>query len=423
MNERDTVWEIAVVGAGAAGLMAAIFAAKSGARVLLLDSKEKIGAKILMSGGTRCNLTNEKVTERDYESEQPNLLKAPLRAYNAEQTLRFFESIGVEVEAETGGKFFPVTHSGRTVLEALVKELKKSNVTLKTGCKVTTLSKPSETAPFDLEGDGFHVQARAVVLTTGGLSFPATGSDGTGYKLAKAFGHTLVETSASLTPLLTTDADWKSISGVSLPVKLTYTGAEKKRSYEGSFLFTHFGFSGPVVLNISRHWIRDKSLGKKIRVNFLPDTEESEFRENFLQSIGKSPGKQLGSLLSMGLPTRFVEVFLAKMGLSSQTVLNQLRREDRERLVRELFGYELPVSGDRGYAKAEVTAGGIPLNEVDKNTMESKKQPGLFFAGEILDVDGRIGGFNFQWAWSTGTVAARGAAKFVQVTDTQNGDR
>ena len=414
------LWDVAVVGAGAAGLMTAIVAAKqSGAPILLLDSREKIGAKILMSGGTRCNVTNQRVTEKDFESENKRVLRDVLKTFSSEKAAEFFRELGVDLVVEPGGKYFPSTHSARTVLDALQRECEKRGVHLAAGAKITKITREGNN--FILDGaaeSSWH--AKTVVICTGGLSYPASGSDGTGYEIAKSFGHSLIFTTPALTPLQTDDADWKSLSGVSLPVRLTlWSGSKKEAVFEDSFLFTHFGFSGPAALNISRHWVRrEEKSSRKLTGNFLPSETEEDFRKALAAAAKKYPNQRLKSFVSEKAPERFTEVFLRKLGIPDAVILNQLKRGERELLIRSLFHFPLSVTGVVGYGKAEATAGGVDLREVDPKTLESKLQPGLFFAGEILDVDGRIGGFNFQWAWSSGFVAGRAAARY---NDTQQG--
>lgn len=415
------IWDVLVIGAGAAGLMTAITAKKAGVpNLLLLDSKEKIGAKILMSGGTRCNLTNEKVLEQDFQTEQKNILRSVLQFFPSDDAIVFFQDLGIEFVREEGGKFFPSTHSGRTVLEALQKEIQNQKIEIHAAKKVTDLT--FEKDHFVAAGNDFSYQAKCVILTTGGLSFPATGSDGTGYSLARKFGHRIIETSPSLTPLKSSEQDLKALSGLTLPVKLTLRAQGKKIiSYEGSFLFTHFGYSGPVALDISRHWIREMGDHKEIEASFLPEQTEEAFQETLLREIKKWPNRQLTTFLNEWLPKRVTEVILKKVqavdarlkyaaSTSEGVVFNQVTKEARQALLKYIFRHPLQVTGTLGYEKAEVTAGGVDLAEVHRRTLESKLQPGLFFAGEILDVDGRIGGFNFQWAWSSGVVAGLGAA-------------
>jgi predicted Rossmann fold flavoprotein len=403
------IWDVAIAGAGAAGLMAAIGCRRQGLAVLLLDSKEKIGAKILMSGGTRCNVTNQRVSDRDFETETRHSVRHVLAHFSPEDAVRFFRGLGVRVIPEAGGKFFPSTHSARTVLNALLREIMRLGVRLEAPRKVTEVR--AEGGVFTLRGAGFSHRARNVILATGGLSYPGTGSDGSGYPMAQSFGHSLIPTSPALTPLVTDDLDWKQLTGISLPVRLTLRVAGKIRNVgEGDFLFTHFGFSGPSVLDMSRHWIRSEG-EKKLEANFLPAEKEDAFRTLLAEAGQKTAAKSLRSFLAERLPERLVETLLAKHALARDLALARLKREDRERLLRALFHAPLSVTAAVGYVKAEVTAGGVDFREVDASTLESKLQPGLFFAGEILDVDGHIGGYNFQWAWASGVVAARGVAK------------
>lgn len=448
------VWPVVIVGAGAAGLMTAITAARIlnansvvgrslepqiNRKVLLLDTRAKFGAKIIMSGGTRCNLTNREVSEKDYATEEPNIVRAILRSYPSEQALKFFSEIGVETAEEPGiGKFFPVMESGQFVLEKLIHEANRLGVTIETPRRVTQLEprttlrlgsgQADQEPSFQITGEGFEYVAQKVVLTTGGLSFPSTGSDGTGDAIVQKLGHTILYRAPSLTPLVTADEDWKKLTGIALEAKLTMVeNAKPIKSFQGSFLFTHFGFSGPVVLNISRYWIRSQpsphpggvehnhtppGCGEgKIVVNFLPTHTEDKIRKEIVQGHYLFPRQTIKTyLVQKKLPERFVKTLLEKCQVKEITQLCDLKKEERERLLKELFRHELSVTGDKGYAKAEVTAGGVDLREIRKETMESRKVNGLYLAGEILDCDGRIGGFNFQWAWATGWLAGRAVA-------------
>lgn len=407
-------YDVAVVGAGAAGLTSAIAAARSGpVSVLLLDGREVIGAKILMSGGTRCNVTHVKVALSDYCSETPRTVRNVLNAFTADKTLRFFKELGVELILEETGKYFPATHSAATVLHALVEEVRKRNVQMITGVKITEVRK--EETGFVLTGKDGRFQAQTVILCTGGLSFPSTGSDGIGYGIAESLGHTRIETSPSLTPLLTSDAHWKPLSGLTLDCRLElWAQGRKQAEFKDSFLFTHIGFSGPAALNISRHWLRAPAESKpEIRACFLPQFHENSLREKILGESQTYASRSVKRWLSGLLPDRLADVLLRRAGIPESLTMNQCTREHREALIRQCLQSALAVSGTSGYAKAEVTAGGIDLREVDPRTLESLKVPGLFFAGEIVDVDGRIGGFNFQWAWASGHAAGQAAAKKI----------
>jgi len=407
---RRIIFDTIIVGAGAAGLMCALQSRLHPRSILILDAKPKIGAKILMSGGTRCNVTNKSVTKGDYQSEKLNLAARVLAAYSSEKAVEFFKSLGVHLVEETGGKLFPVTHSGRTILDALTRALTQKEIEIAAGRKATRAVRAPD-GLFLIGGDGFEFKTRSLVLCTGGLSYPATGSDGAGYSIAKSFGHTMIETSPSLTPLVSNDGLWHKLSGLALPSRLSFWLDGKKTAvYEGPLLFTHFGYSGPAVLNISRHWIRAGSREKKITVNFVYEKGEEAFRAQLDYAKAGSPKKQLRTWLMDYFPVRFVEVLFMKTKIPEDRILADLKKEERETCLAALGRLDLPVTSCLGYQKAEVTAGGIPLDEIDTATMESRLVPGLFFAGEILDVDGRIGGFNFQWAWASGYQAARGVS-------------
>ncbi len=412
--------DIAVVGAGAAGLMTAIWAGRTARQskrplsVWLFDTREKIGAKILMSGGTRCNVTNRVVTPADFQGGPPHFVKHVFQAFTPAASIRFFKEIGVELVLEPTGKYFPVTHSAETVLTALIEQCNKTGATLKTGICIHQIEKRADGFYLRDKKTAAEFQAQKVVLTTGGLSYPSTGSDGTGYALAQSLGHSLTPTYPALTPLLTEDPDWRALSGVTHEVRLTYSLNEKKvRETRDSFLFTHFGFSGPAALDISRHVASAPvDSNATIRACFLPQIKEEALKTLWERMQKQHPKKLIKSFLTveMSLPKRLAETLLKKSGLNGQSLLAGLSGEKRKKLMEMLFHCPLPVTGVFGYKKAEVTAGGVNLKEVRVATMESKITPGLYLAGEILEVDGRIGGVNFHWAWCTGAVAGQSAA-------------
>jgi len=397
--------DVIIVGAGAAGLMTAIIAARGGLKVLLLEGQKKVGAKILMSGGTRCNVTNKKVSEKDYSSEHLIDVRNILRSFDNQKTIHFFKELGVELVLEPTGKYFPTTNSGKTVLDALLREVNRVGVELLTERKVVALRKIDQ--GFVVQGEGFQLETSTVVLTTGGLSYPGTGSDGTGYRLAQTFGHGMIETIPALTPLTTKNADFKSLSGITLDVTLNLISeGQKIFSTRESFLFTHLGFSGPAALDISRHYLRAKE-PRGIIINFMGDQNPEVFQQHLLTLQQNNSRKALKNILLEHMPQRLADVLLKKSGIDALTMMNQLNRESRQRIINNCFRCPLPITGVVGYTKAEVTAGGISFAEINSKNLESQLQPGLFFAGEILDVDGRIGGFNFQWAWASGYTVAQ----------------
>ena len=412
-GEGEPSVDVAVVGAGAAGLATAIFAARrlGPRRVLLLDGATRPGAKILVSGGSRCNVTNRVVTDRDFSGGPPHLVRRVLRAFTADETVGFFREIGVALHEEEHGKLFPDTHKARTVLDALLVEAARRGVDLRVGRRVTGV-RPLGNA-FALAAGNESWRAGRIVLATGGLSLPKTGSDGTGYAMVRSLGHTLVPATPALVPLVLEGRFHEGLSGVSQEVdlKLVATGS-KAFHLRGALLWTHFGASGPAILDVSRHFLRARLLGREPRLfaNLLPDLGPEGVADLLLQAVRRRPKAGLGSILEGRLKASVIQAVCQEQGTLAAASLSQLPRETRQRLVAGLAARELVVRDSRGYDFAEVTAGGVPLEEVDLHTMESRHCPGLHLVGEILDVDGRLGGFNFQWAWSSASVAARGLA-------------
>ena len=406
--------DVAVVGAGAAGLAAAIFTArqKPGVRIAVLDGAPKVGAKILVSGGGRCNVTHDRVEAMDFWGGSPNVVRRILTAFSVEQTVAFFKEIGVDLHLEDRGKLFPDSNSAQTVLDALLGELRRLQVELRNPHRVTAVARKDD--QFLLSSPAGDLTARRVVLATGGLSLPKTGSDGLGHRLATSLGHTLVSTTPGLEPLLLEGDFHVGLSGIALPVEIAVRVAGKKPvRLEGPMLWTHFGISGPAALDASRHWQRARLEGAAVSVtaNLLPGNDFAAADANLLKLAQSQPRTSLRNTLSTLLPGKVADAVLERLKIPGDTTMANFSKEHRRALVQALLEWPLPVVGGRGYNFAEVTAGGVPLAEVDPSTLGSRCCPGLYFTGEILDVDGRLGGFNFQWAWSSAWVVASALAR------------
>ncbi len=401
---------IAIVGAGAAGLATAIFAARRGVRepIALFDGAVRPGAKILVSGGSRCNVTNSVVTEADYAGSALHLVRRVLRGFGVLETIAFFREIGVPLHEEQDGKLFPDAERSAVVLGALLAEAERLGVALRAGERVVSVE--AQGAGFRLRTSRDSLQASRVVLATGGLSLPKTGSDGHGLRLAATFGHSAVPTTPALVPLVLAGGFHVPLSGVAHEVTLTVrengrAGARRT----GSLLWTHFGVSGPVVLDVSRAWLRARIEGRSptLEGNLAPALGFEAAERELLGLAKRSPHLSLARALARWLPGAVAEAIASEHGLGAAP-LGRLPRDERRACVKSVVARTLPVVDSRGYSFAEATAGGVPLGELDTRTMESRRRRGLFLVGEMLDVDGRVGGFNFQWAWSSAWVAAGG---------------
>jgi predicted Rossmann fold flavoprotein len=406
-------WDVVVIGAGAAGLMAAITAAERGRRVLLLEKNRKPGVKILMSGGTRCNLTHATDNRGIVEAFGPpgRFLHSALAAFGVAETIAFFEAEGVATKVEETGKVFPVSNRALEVLDALLRRLHRSGATLALGEPVLEL----EPAPagFTLRTPQRLLQARRVILTSGGRSYPGCGTTGDGYDVARRLGHTVVPPRPALVPVRV-NAPWVAeLRGVTLPdvAVRVLAGQATLASRRGSLLFAHFGLSGPVVLDVSRAISGHADPASlRLEIDLLPDVKEPALDEFLRRESIASGKKQLAAVLSTHLPRRLCDALLVHARMPAERKAAALSKAERAELGRQVKRLTLPVAGTLGFEKAEVTAGGITLEEVDSRTLRSKCIPELFIAGEVLDLDGPIGGYNFQAAWSTGWRAGEAAA-------------
>jgi hypothetical protein len=434
------IWDIAIIGAGAAGLAAAIFAgetaraAEQSRKIALLDSAKRIGAKILVSGGGRCNVTHETIQPDDFNGSR-HIVRNVLAAFDEKATVRWFASLGVSLKREETGKLFPVSDSARTVLEALLRRCAELGISVLTQHRVQGLAflpgdvearhavplqegQPQRAAPtmsmFLVHHEQGALRARRVIMATGGRSLPRTGSDGSGWEIVRRLGHTVTDTYPALVPLvLRDDMFHAALSGVSLQVELsTFANGKRIDRRVGSLLWTHFGVSGPVVLDASRHWIIARASGHtaELRCNFFPGRSFEHVEKLLIDTAHVRPRVSVGKTLEEYFPARFVTALVRWAAIDPAVVLSQLPRAQRRTLVHALTNFSLPVVQERGWNFAEVTAGGVPLQEINFRTLESRKVPGLYLIGEMLDCEGRIGGFNFQWAWATGYLAGRAAS-------------
>lgn len=409
---------LVVVGAGAAGLMTAIQAGRSGLRgVVALDGARKLGAKILVAGGGRCNVTHHAVDERDYAGSSPASIRRVLSRFTVEHCVEFFEGLGVRLKREDTGKLFPVTDDARTVLDALLGAAAAAGVSLEHPCRVETVE-PLDSGGFLVRGPWGSLRAARLALCTGGCSLPKSGSDGAGLAMARGLGHGVTERVVpSLVPLLLAEGCWlRELSGVAVPAELRVLapGGRRLVRFRNAVLCTHFGLSGPAALDISRHWTLEHAAdpGVRLQMALLPDMDETGCDRWLLEGTGRG----VLARLREHLPERMARAVLEAAGVPADATPQRIDRERRRDLVRHLVGLDLPVTGDRGFTHAETTAGGVPLREVHLETMESRIRAGLHLAGEVLDVDGRIGGFNFQWAWASGFVAGSAAAASLRET-------
>jgi predicted Rossmann fold flavoprotein len=413
--------DVAIVGAGAAGLFAAAWAGRTarelggGTSIVAVDGARKLGAKILVAGGGRCNVTHWKVGEADFAGSTPPAIRKVLARFTVDDTAAFFAAAGVELKREDTGKLFPVTDSARTVLDALVREATRAGAELVHPARVEAIGRDAD--GFLLATPLGGIRAGRVILCTGGRSLPKSGSDGGGHALAAALGHSLTAPIVpALVPLVVPTGHWLTeLSGLTLPTEVVLRGAGGKqlKACTGSTLCTHVGLSGPAVLDISRHWlvarVQSPAAPPRLTINWLPGTTADAVERLLLAAAGRPAV----TILREHLPDRLARRLCELAGVPAG---GDLPRDARRRLVELLTAMPLEVTGDRGFTVAEATAGGVPLSEVRLDTMESRVCPGLHLAGEVLDVDGRIGGFNFQWAWSSGFLAGAAVARLGRPT-------
>jgi len=407
-------FDVAIVGAGAAGLATAIAAGREASRagrsrrVVLVDGADAPGRKILVSGGGRCNVTHEVVRETDFRGSTPAAIRKVLRRFDVADTVELFRGLGVDLVREDGGKLFPASGRAREVLEALLSGARRAGATLLHPFRVTAVEPAGE--GFVAHGPQGRLRATRIVLATGGRSLPRTGSDGLGLEIARSFGHSVAEPIVpALVPLVVRSGHFlRELAGIAADARVEVRGASGRRiaSSRGPVLCTHFGLSGPAVLDASRHLVVARAAGERaaLAIDWLPARAPEQWDREILSRPGIGPGR---FLREAGLAGRLADALCLHAGLDPSRPMHDLARDRRRALVAAATDLAVPVEGDRGFDHAEVTAGGVPLAEIRLDSMESRLCPGLHLVGEICDVDGRIGGFNFQWAWASGAVAGR----------------
>ena len=398
-------YDCIVIGGGPAGMFAAITAAKNGKKVLLLEKNDRLGKKLLITGKGRCNVTNDCTAQEVLQNTPRNgrFLFSAMTAYPPEKIKAFFEERGCALKTERGNRVFPVSDSAKSILDCLQNELRRCKVTVKTA-RVKAIETENNIVCGVVTSDGV-IEAKSVILATGGASYPTTGSTGDGYAMAQALGHTIVPAEGSLVPLETEGHDCQDMQGLALRncgVKLL--NAKGKVLYKdfGELLFTHFGVSGPTVLSASCHL---KGEGCKLVIDLKPALEDNKLDERIQRDLEMYKNRSMENALTDLLPRSMIPVVLRRLEIDPSMQANSLTKQKRRALVELLKTFSITITGKRPVAEAIITSGGVKVSEIDPKTMESKKVPGLYFAGEIIDCDAYTGGFNLQIAWATAYAA------------------
>jgi len=388
-------FDIIIIGAGAAGLMCAIEAGKRGRKVLILDHANKAGKKILMSGGGRCNFTNYNVEADNYISNNPHFCKSAISRYSQWQFIELVEQYGIAYHQREHGQLF-CDNSSKDILSMLLNEADKYNVKILLNRSIQLISKKTDN-DYRVKSSGHQYQCCSLVIASGGLSISKMGASPFGYKIAEQFGLKIIPTSAGLVPFTLRQHDkepFEKLSGISVNCIVSSNNMQFKEN----ILFTHRGLSGPAILQISSYWKQ----GEAISINLLPDTPLQAHLELVIKA---HPQQMLKTTLSQLLPKRLINIFFEDVLL--KTRLHSLANKDIDFIVSQLHQWEIRTNGIEGYRTAEVTLGGVDCNEISSKTMQANAQPNLYFIGEVLDITGWLGGYNFQWAWSSGWCAGQ----------------
>ena len=406
--------EIVVIGGGAAGMMAAICAARQGADVTLMEPNERLGKKLNITGKGRCNVTNDSACDEliAHVPRNGRFLYSAFSKWEGRDTMAFFEALGVPLKVERGKRVYPVSDRAFDISGALEKELRRRGVRLVRDRAEALVLKDGRVA--GVKSGGASYPADAAIVATGGVSYPATGSTGDGYRLAKRVGHTIVPPRGSLVPLESDDPDCAAMQGLSLRnVTLTVRNQKNKVVFQelGELLFTHFGVSGPLVLSASAH-MRDFEKDRyRLSIDLKPALDEKKLDDRLLRDFAERSNQNFDNVLGGLVPKSMIPVMVRRTAIPADTKANSITKQQRRRLLETLKGFEIAVTGPRSVEEAIVTSGGVKVGEVDPATMASKLVPNLYFAGEVLDVDAYTGGFNLQIAWATGKAAGEAAAR------------
>ncbi len=406
--------EVIVIGGGAAGMMAALQCARMGGRVTLLEGNEKLGKKVYITGKGRCNLTNDCTLDEFMQqvAHNPRFLYSALNAFTPQDMMSLLEENGCPVVVQRGRRVFPATEKASDVTRTLTRLMQQAGVNIRLNTKVQDILVEDGRVQGVVTRQGERLSAGQVILATGGQSYPVTGSDGDGYRLAEKLGHTVLPPTPVLSALVS-DAQWvRRLQGLSLKNVTLTLQSGKKRLYreQGEMLFTHFGISGPLVLEMSCH-LPEKLAEARVELNLKPALTPEQLDARLQREFAAQHRKQLRNVLPSLLPGKLAEEFPALAGVNGEAVCGQITKEDREKILHTLQCLVIPLTGLRPLAEAIVTRGGVSVREVSPSTMESKLIRGLYFAGELLDVDAHTGGYNLQIAWSTGAAAGRAAAE------------
>lgn len=423
------IYDVVVIGGGPAGMMAAIQAARLNKNVIILEKNDALGNKLLLTGKGRCNVTTSKSTDEIVKAFGKNgkFLFGPLSRHSNTDTMRFFEEVGVKLKEEQGSRIFPDSNSAETIRDALEAEMRKANVTIKLNTTVKSIKPPSpsnETFTISV-GKQEYLQSKTVIIATGGRSYPRTGSTGNGYRFAQELGHTIIYPTASLVPLYVDSGEVRSLAGLGLKhVRITFFRSDRPDpycSYFGEMLFTHKGISGPIVLEASKHIghllaeIGNSPSGVKIKatIDLKPALSEKQISQRIHRESEESPKSEYKTMLAGFLPKSLIDVAIHRTNIDPHQQISTLSREQKDSFIAFLKNFDFNITAIAPIEQGVVTAGGVDLKEVSPKTMGSKIVPGLFFAGEVLDLDGPTGGYNLQVAWTTGYVAGTSAGSRI----------